>query len=78
MRHARETELRGGIEFLFIKPVEESGRGCPIKTAVVKTQPDAGHVVSMAPFRFFPALSGRGQSLLGWRDMKKKSSGNNG
>jgi hypothetical protein len=31
----------------------------------------------MAPFDFF-YLSGQKQSLLGWRDLKKKSSGKRG
>jgi hypothetical protein len=50
--HAGEAELRRGIEFFLVKAVEKSGGGGAIKTAVVETQPDAGHVVAMAPFVF--------------------------
>src|SRR6202035_446472 len=53
MGHAGKAEFRCGIEFLLVKAVEKSCRGGPIKTAVVEAQPDAGHVVAMAPFSFF-------------------------
>jgi hypothetical protein len=76
MSHAGETEFRRGIKLFLVKAVEKSGGGGPIKTTVVKTEPDAGHVVAMVPFSFLLALSRKGQSLLGWRDKKKKSSGN--
>src|SRR5260370_35725950 len=52
VRHSRETEFRVGVEFFFIEAVEKRGGSCPIKAAVMKTQPDAGHVGAMGPFSF--------------------------
>jgi hypothetical protein len=40
----------------------------------VEAQPDAGHVLGMAPFSFFCFMKQK-RSLSGWRYMKKKSSG---
>jgi hypothetical protein len=74
---ASSTELGGGVEFFLVKAVEKSGGSGPIKTAVVKAEPDAGHVVEVG-LSVFPALEKQGQSLLGWRERKKKSSGKRG
>jgi hypothetical protein len=53
MGHASEAELRGRIKRFLIKAIEQSSRGGAIKAAVVEAQPDAGHVLEMAPFSFF-------------------------
>src|SRR5208282_5999708 len=53
MGHARDAELRGGIECFRVKAIKKSGRGGAIKTAIVEAQPDTGHVLAMAPFSFF-------------------------
>jgi hypothetical protein len=53
VRHASEAKFRGGIEFFPIEAVEQSGRGGPIKATVVEAEPDAGHVLELAPFSLF-------------------------
>lgn len=52
MGHTCETELRGRIKRFLIKTIEQSSRGGAIKATIVETQPDAGHVLEMAPFSF--------------------------
>jgi hypothetical protein len=51
--HASETKIRVGIELFLVETVEKSGGGGPIKAAVMEAQPDAGHVLAVAPFVFF-------------------------
>ena len=53
MGHASEAKLRGAIKRFLVKAIEQSSRGGAIKAAVVEAQPDAGHVLEMAPFSFF-------------------------
>lgn len=52
MGHTGEAELRGGIKRFLVKAIEQSSRGGAIKATIVETQPDAGHVLEMAPFSF--------------------------
>src|SRR5580704_11795538 len=53
MSHAGEAKLRGGIKRFLVKAIEQRARGGAIKAAVMEAQPDAGHVLGMAPFSFF-------------------------
>jgi hypothetical protein len=76
MRHARKIELSRGIELFLIETVKKSSGSGPIKAAVMKTEPNSGHVIAVAPFGFSPASPAEGQSPLGCRDAEKKSSGN--
>ena len=71
MGHACKAELRGGIEFFPVKAVEKSGGGGPIKTSVVEAEPDAGHVLEMAPFGFFLPWQSRDKAFQGGGTRKR-------
>jgi hypothetical protein len=76
MGHARKAEFRRRIELFLVEAVKKSGGGGPIKTAVMKAEPNSGHVIAVAPFGFRAASPSKEQSPLGCRDAEKKSSGN--
>jgi hypothetical protein len=61
--HSGEAELGGGIEFFLVKAVEQSGGGGPIKASIVEAEPDAGHVLGMAPFDLFPPWQSRDKAF---------------
>jgi hypothetical protein len=50
VRHAREMEVRVGVEAFPVKTIEERGRSSAIKASVVKAQADSGHERTIRAF----------------------------
>jgi hypothetical protein len=49
MRHPAQAKFRLGIEALPIKSVKQSGGSASVKTAVVKTESNCGHISNLIP-----------------------------
>src|ERR1700747_2203333 len=74
MGHAREVEIRVGVEAFPVKTIKERGGSGAIKAAVVKAQADSGHERTIRAFlqRRRRAPSSAKPFTMRWAETKVK------